>query len=434
MDIQRMQELVKKGYDKEWLEEVMRLWKPNSQGKYTMKITNIEDLSDDPASGEYIDTAYFSTEEELSIIHHFFEGCAYVLTKTDTGEWLGEGIIDFSPFDEVEEKDWEFLGYEETKALVENKKYENKKRLYIDIDGTLARFHDADKMFIEAMWTPGFYVGLKPFENAVEGVKQFIKEHPEVDVYILSAVLDTDPPFIVDEKNEWLDKYLPEITSDHRIFTHAGESKTDYIGKINENVYLLDDYNKNLIEFEDAGAHAIKFHNDVNMRGLGAYGGEAGPIWNGDIAHYDVSPEVFATQLANMVCGEPVKQKQVKFGYMIDSHVYEPHYLEASSFAEARSILQQKLPVKRMAQRGDDAPYVELWVDNGVERKDMSFDMVHDIVKLYPMDTGTFVCFDVFPEINSMEKSPSLEDKMAEAEKQKTEPRQRDNGNMAMDR
>jgi len=87
-----------------------------------------------------------------------------------------------------------------------------------------------------------------------------------------------------------------------------------------------------------------------------------------------------------------------------------------------------------MAQRGDDAPYVELWVDNGVERKDMSFDMVHDIVKLYPMDTGTFVCFDVFPEINSMEKSPSLEDKMAEAEKQKTEPRQRDNGNMAMDR
>lgn len=420
MDIQRMQELVKKGFDKEWLDDVMRLWEPNPQGKYTMRITNIEDLSDSPEDGEYIDTTRFSTAEELSVIHHFFEGCAYVLTKTDTGEQLGSGIIDFSPFDEVEEKDWGFLGYEETKALIENKQLANKKRLYVDIDGTLARFHDADKMFIEAMWTPGFYVGLKPFENAVEGLKLFMKEHPEVEVYILSAVLDTDPPFIVGEKNEWLDKHLPEIPSDHRIFTRAGESKTDYIGEINKNVYLLDDYNKNLIEFEDAGAHAIKFHNDVNMRGLGAFGGEAGPIWNGDVVHYDVCPEEFAMQLSVAVCDEPVKEKPLRFGYMIDSHVYEPRYLEASSFDEARAILQQKLPVKRMARRGDDAPYVELWLDKDIERKDMSFDMVHDIVKLYPTVAGTFACFDVFPEVNSFEKNHSLEDKMAAAEKQKT--------------
>lgn len=184
------------------------------------------------------------------------------------------------------------------------------KKLFVDIDGTLARFHDADKMFIEAMWTPGFYIGLKPFENAVEGLKLFIKEHPEVDVYILSAVLDTDPPFIVSEKNAWLDQYLPEISAEHRMFTRAGESKTDYIGNLGEDVYLLDDYNKNLIEFEAAGAHAIKFHNDVNMRGLGAYGGEAGPLWSGDVVHYDVNPKEFATQLANVVCGEPVKEKK----------------------------------------------------------------------------------------------------------------------------
>lgn len=296
-----------------------------------------------------------------------------------------------------------------------------KKRLFVDIDGTLARFHDADKMYIEAMWTPGFYTNLKPFENAIEGLKVFIKEHPEVEVFVLSAYLDTDPPFIVDEKNEWLDKYLPEIPADHRIFTRAGDNKADYIGDIGPGDYLLDDYNKNLIEFEDAGARAIKFHNDVNMCGLGTFGGDAGPIWSGDIAHYDACPEEFAAQLANVVCDEPIHQKQVKFGYMIDSHVYEPHYLEASSFDEARSILQQKLPVTRMARRGDDAPYVELWVDNGIERKDMSWDMVHDIVKLYPTTSGKFVCFDQFPAISSIEKSYSLEDKMAEAEKQKTE-------------
>lgn len=296
-----------------------------------------------------------------------------------------------------------------------------KKRLFVDIDGTLARFHDADKTYIEAMWTPGFYTSLKPFENAVEGLKQFIKEHPEVEVYVLSAYLDTDPPFIVGEKNEWLDKYLPEIPADHRIFTRAGDNKADYIGDIGPGDYLLDDYNKNLHEFEDAGAHAIKFHNDVNMRGLGTFGGDAGPIWSGDVVHYDVAPEEFAAQLANAVCDEPVKQKPVKFGYMVDSHVYDPQHLEASSFAEAISILEQKLPVERMARRGDDAPHVELWVDNGVERKDMSFDMVDDIVKLYPTTSGKFACFDVFPEINSVEKSFSLEDKVAAAEKQKVD-------------
>lgn len=309
-----------------------------------------------------------------------------------------------------------------------------KKRLFVDIDGTLARFHDADKMFIEAMWTPGFYVGLKPFENAVNGLKQFIKEHPEVDVYILSAVLDTDPPFIVSEKNEWLDKYLPEVDVEHRIFTRAGESKTDYIGEIGSGDYLLDDYNKNLIEFEDAGAHAIKFHNDVNMRGLGAFGGEAGPIWSGDVVHYDAAPEEFAMQLANVVCSEPVKEKQVRFGYTFGGAVDEPHYLQASSFAEAIAILEQKFPVERLANHDTPAHDVELWVDKGIERKDMSFDMLDDIVKLYPTASGKFACFDVFPEINSIKKSFSLEDKMAAAEKQKIELPQRDNIKKEIDR
>lgn len=185
-----------------------------------------------------------------------------------------------------------------------------KKRLFIDMDGTLARFHDADKTFIEAMWTPGFYAELRPFENAVEGVRRFMKEHPEVDVYILSAVLDTDPPFIVREKNEWLDKYLPEIPKEHRIFTRAGDNKADYIGKIGDNDYLMDDYNKNLYEFQDAGACSIKFHNDVNMRGKGAFGGDTGPLWSGNIVHYDSAPKTFASDLALMVCDGRTKSHE----------------------------------------------------------------------------------------------------------------------------
>lgn len=174
-------------------------------------------------------------------------------------------------------------------------------RVFIDIDGTLARFHDVDKHFIEAMWQEGFYRDLKPFENMVEGAALFIRSHPEVDVYILSAVLETDPPFAEKEKNEWLDRYLPEVDQDHRIFTKAGHDKSEYIRDLSRNDYLLDDYNRNLREFEAAGANAVKFRNDINHRGEGAYGGEKGSLWTGRMVNYDSSPEEICTQLETIM-------------------------------------------------------------------------------------------------------------------------------------
>ena len=179
-----------------------------------------------------------------------------------------------------------------------------KKALYVDIDGTLARFHDADKMFIEAMWTSGFYLYLKPFENLVEAVRMFARKHPEVEVFALSAVLDTDPPFVVGEKNAWLNHYVPEIEENHRIFSKAGDDKSKYIDMERYDCFLLDDYNKNLYEFEAAGGHSIKFHNDVNHRGLGEFGGSKGNLWTGDLVHHYDSPEKICRDLEEMVFGK----------------------------------------------------------------------------------------------------------------------------------
>ena len=176
------------------------------------------------------------------------------------------------------------------------------KALFIDIDGTLARFHDADKAFIEAMWTPGFYISLKPFENLVAAIKLFIENNPDVEVYVLSAVLDTEPPFVIDEKNKWLDIFLPEIDKEHRIYTRAGDDKSDYLDMQGSECYLLDDYNKNLYEFEHAGGRGIKFHNDVNHRGLGAFGGSKGNLWQGDIVHFSDSLKKICSDLENCVC------------------------------------------------------------------------------------------------------------------------------------
>ena len=190
-----------------------------------------------------------------------------------------------------------------------------KKRLFLDMDGTLARFHDVDKTYIEAMWEQGFYVKLKPFENMIAAVKAFVRQHPEVDVYILSAVLDTDPPFVAAEKNAWIDKYLPEIPLERRIFTRAGHNKADYIGGIGPGDYLLDDYNKNLHEFKAAGANAIKFRNDINHQGKGAYGGEKGALWSGAMVSYDAPPEEIAKQLAELVFMD--KEKRPSLGETI---------------------------------------------------------------------------------------------------------------------
>lgn len=158
------------------------------------------------------------------------------------------------------------------------------------MDGTLFRFHDTAHEYIERMWEPGFYRDLKPFQNFLEAVRSFISRNHDTEVYILSAVLPTDPPFAEEEKRESMHRYLPEIPDDHMLFVPAGADKSAYIGEINGNCYLIDDYNKNLREWAAAGGCGIKFINDVNNKGLGAYGGEKGQLWNGAALNYNNNP------------------------------------------------------------------------------------------------------------------------------------------------
>ena len=102
----------------------------------------------------------------------------------------------------------------------------------------------------------------------------------------------------------------------------------------------------------------------------------------------------------------------MKFGYEIDSSVYEPHYLEAKSIQEAIYLLEQKLPVKRMSQRDPVAP-VEFWEDKGVERKDMTFEDVHSVYKLYPGRDGHLKCDELaerlWNELPAQQRESSME-------------------------
>ena len=170
----------------------------------------------------------------------------------------------------------------------------DKPRLFVDMDGTLAEWrpisllieNDEDRWDIlnklnELLLTPGYYKTLEPNRNIVDAIKILCKKY---DIYILSCVIEKEEiPNPISEKSEWLDKYLPEINKDHRIFVPDGHNKAHYIPEgIRKTDYLLDDYTKNLLEFKEAGGIGIKFNNNVN----GRYG-----KWNLSSVSINKSPE-----------------------------------------------------------------------------------------------------------------------------------------------
>lgn len=71
------------------------------------------------------------------------------------------------------------------------------------MDGVLAKFNHVQSE--EELYAKGYFANLEPMTTVIEGMKQYIKENPDKDIYILSAYL-TDNPFALQEKNEWLDR------------------------------------------------------------------------------------------------------------------------------------------------------------------------------------------------------------------------------------
>lgn len=169
------------------------------------------------------------------------------------------------------------------------------KRLFIDMDGTLAKFHDEDR-YLERMFEKDFFKELKPFDNLVDGIKQFSRENPDVEMFVLSAFVDGEPPYCQGEKHIWLSNHLPEVDIQHRIFTPMGCDKAAYIPNvISQNDYLLDDYNKNLEQFQAAGGSSIKCKNNINHKGL------IGPLWQGAVIDNAKSPSEISAGLFSLM-------------------------------------------------------------------------------------------------------------------------------------
>lgn len=129
------------------------------------------------------------------------------------------------------------------------------KKIFLDMDGTLARFNVRNALQRFAI-EKGFFKNLKAYKN-IEVINEMAKEG---NVYIISA----SPNLQADkDKMEWLKKYLPNIKIENIILCRVGENKAEVIKTqldiiINNDTILLDDYTKNLTEWENAGGVGIK--------------------------------------------------------------------------------------------------------------------------------------------------------------------------------
>ena len=128
-------------------------------------------------------------------------------------------------------------------------------RIFLDLDGTLARFNvrNALERFDKE---EGFFARLKAYKN-IEIVNELAKTN---QLYIISA----SPNEQADkDKMIWIEKYLPNIKVENITICRLGQNKAQIIQdkyniRIDKECYLLDDYTKNLNEWEQYNGSGIK--------------------------------------------------------------------------------------------------------------------------------------------------------------------------------
>lgn len=129
------------------------------------------------------------------------------------------------------------------------------KKIFIDLDGTVARFN-VPRALERFATEKGFFKNLKAYAG-IDYVNALAKSGV---VYVISA----SPNLQADnDKIEWLSKYLPNIPLKNITICRVGENKAEIIKnkyqiEIDNTCYLLDDYTKNLTEWESAGGVGIK--------------------------------------------------------------------------------------------------------------------------------------------------------------------------------
>ena len=129
------------------------------------------------------------------------------------------------------------------------------KKIFLDLDGTLARFNvrNALERFDKEV---GFFANLLAYKG-IEVINELALTN---QLFVISASPNDQAD---SDKMIWLEKYLPNISVENITLCRLGQNKAQIIQDkynitINEECYLLDDYTKNLNEWESFGGKGIK--------------------------------------------------------------------------------------------------------------------------------------------------------------------------------
>ena len=128
------------------------------------------------------------------------------------------------------------------------------KKIFLDLDGTLAKFNVRNAL--QRFETEkGFFAKL----GAYKGIEKINEMAKNGNVYIISASPNKQAD---NDKMEWIEKYLNNVPIENRLICRCGDNKAEFLKakgiKIDKNCYLLDDYTKNLVEWEEVGGIGIK--------------------------------------------------------------------------------------------------------------------------------------------------------------------------------
>lgn len=131
-------------------------------------------------------------------------------------------------------------------------------KLFLDLDGTLAKFNSKKNALERFNKEKGFFSSLKPFKN-IEIINEIAKSN-NVEVYIISATPNEQAD---QDKLCWIDRYLNAVKKENICFCRLNENKAKVIKDklnitIDKECILLDDYTKNLIEWKNLNGIGIK--------------------------------------------------------------------------------------------------------------------------------------------------------------------------------
>ena len=106
----------------------------------------------------------------------------------------------------------------------------------------------------------------EPYFINLAGALKMLHDSSKLEIFTLSAYYK-NCPWILDEKNKFINSRCPWIDSTHRIFTEVGHLKAAYVLRsIQTTDLLIDDYSSNLLHWSDHGL-AVKFLNGLNGSG-----------------------------------------------------------------------------------------------------------------------------------------------------------------------